>query len=302
MKILVTGGNGFLGYNIIDQLLNNGHEILVLSRNFNRFTTTVNKKLKFSRIITDTYTSHTEAILEFSPDVAIHCAWAGGNSYNDVNHLNQYNHNIPASISLLEILSKLQNSSKFIGFGSFTEYGTLKTKAREEQTEQPITHYGVAKNTLKNISKLFCEQHNIAWSWIRPCYIYGEGDVETRLLPTVISKLKKGEHITLDSCDTTIDYLHVSDFSKAVQSIVSCEEDGIFNVCSGEEYNLKDIIKYIAKKLHKENQITFSNTEDRKYSSKYICGDNNKLIISSNWEPTISIYEGINNLLKYDTR
>ena len=296
MKILITGANGFLGFNIIDRLLKSNHDILALSRNFDRFTQIKNTKIKFSKIISNLYTCQADVITDFIPDIAIHCAWAGGNNYNDINHTDQYN-NISAGISLLEILSRLKKPPTFIGVGSFAEYGKIETKALESQLENPITHYGLAKNTFKNISKLFCELNSMQWTWIRPCYIYGNGDVETRLIPSIIYKIKKGEQITLDSCNTTIDYLHITDFSRAIQSIINTNQIGIFNVCSGKEYYLKDIINYIIEKKNCYNQIVFNNPADRKYSSKYICGDNNKIITNTNWMPKINIYDGINSLI-----
>ena len=296
MKILITGANGFLGFNIIDILLKSDHDILALSRNFDRFTQIKNARIKFSKIISNLYTPQEDIIKDFLPEVVIHCAWAGGNNYNDINHIDQYN-NISAGISLLEILSKLENPPMFIGIGSFAEYGIIKTKALETQSDHPINHYGLAKSTFKNISKLFCELNNMKWTWIRPCYIYGNGDVETRLLPSIIHKLKKGEQITLDSCNTTIDYLHITDFSRAIQSIISFKQIGIFNICSGKEYYLKDIINYIGNKINCSNQIIFDKSTDRKYSSKYICGDNLKIINNTNWLPTINIYNGIDDLV-----
>lgn len=297
MKILITGSNGFLGFNIIDILIKANHDILALSRNFNKFSHIKNVNIKFSKIISNLYISQKDIIKDFIPEIVIHCAWAGGNNYNNINHIDQYD-NITASISLLKILGELKKPPMFIGIGSIVEYGILKTKALETQLEFPINHYGLAKNTFKNISKLFCELNNMQWIWIRPGYIYGNGDVETRLLPSIIRKLKKGENITLDSCNTTIDYLHITDFCRAIQSIIYTNLVGIFNVCSGEEYYLKDIINYISEKENYTNQIVFNNTVDRKYSSKYICGNNNKIITNTDWIPKINIYDGIDNLIQ----
>ena len=297
MNVLITGGNGFLGYNIVNLLLQQNYNVLVLSRNFNRFTETKNKRLKLVNITTDTYTPYEDVIRDFSPDIVIHCAWSGGNNYKDINHINQYNHNIPAGVSLLEVLCKLDNKPKFIGVGSFAEYGILTTKAEEAQIEQPINHYGLSKNVFKSISKLFCEINNMQWTWIRPCYVYGKGDVDTRLLPLIVSKLKKGEQIVLDSCNTTIDYLHVSDFSKAVLSIILTDQTGIYNICSGQEYSLRDIINYIVSKTETNAQIIFDSTKDRKYASKYICGSNSKLLKDTSWLPEINIYNGIEDII-----
>jgi dTDP-6-deoxy-L-talose 4-dehydrogenase (NAD+) len=305
MNVLITGGNGFLGYNITNLLLNEGHNVLVLSRSFNRFDNKQvdNKQIKYICVESNTYytyntyNTYKDIIVEFAPDTVIHFAWAGGNNYKDVNHVDQYNINIPSSISLLETINSLPKKPKFIGVGSFAEYGMLVNRATEEYIEKPVNHYGLAKNVFKNISKLFCATNNIQWLWIRPCYIYGEGDVDTRFLPSLITRLKRGEHITLDSCDTIIDYLHVDDFSKALLQIIQENLTGIYNICSGNEYHLKDIINYITDTLDVQKKIIFDLTRDRIYSSKYICGDNTKLREHTTWTPEIDIYKGIHKLI-----
>ena len=298
MNVLITGSNGFLGFNITKLMLKEGYNVLALSRNFSRFTELEHKKLKLVTLTTNLYTDYEGVIKDFLPDVVIHCAWSGGNSYTDINNINQYNHNIPAGISLLEVISRLHYKPKFIGVGSFAEYGILTERAVETQPEQPINHYGLSKTVFKNISKLFCELNHMQWSWVRPCYIYGKGDVSTRLLPSIVSKLKNGEQITLDSCNTVIDYLHVSDFSRAILALIQTEQTGIFNICSGKEYSLRDIINHIVEKTNASTQIVFDSERDRKYSSKYICGSNSKLLENTSWLPAINIYNGIEDILQ----
>jgi nucleoside-diphosphate-sugar epimerase len=70
MKITVTGGKGFLGSNLISKILNMNHEVLIISRD----TENIEQK-----------------ILNFNPDVFVHCAWGGGNNYKDINNIEQIN-------------------------------------------------------------------------------------------------------------------------------------------------------------------------------------------------------------------
>lgn len=293
MNIIVTGCNGFLGYKTTLALLKKGYNVLGISRSFSRYSLKEDN-LNLVAIKDESFYSIESDIINFNPDIVLHFAWSGGNNYNDINSLDQFN-NISIGNSLLNILSKLTSPVEFIGVGSFTEYGFLTFKATEDTIEIPVNYYGLAKKNFKEISKLFCSINNIKWTWIRPCYIYGEGDVTTRLLPSLISKLKNNEDVILDSCSTIIDYLHIDDFTKAVIFILNSDQKGIFNVCSGEEYQLKKLIENIGDKLEVKDKIVFDNTRNRKYSSKYICGDNSKLL-STSWYPSVSIEEGINRI------
>jgi len=152
MKILITGGNGFLGKNTTEFLLEQKHEIMILSRNCNNLKHILNK-VQFLKTTSD-YNNYAEEILKFSPDITIHFAWDGGNNRKDSNSLNQIYKNITNSVHLLEIIGNLKNKTKFIGIGCFGEYGNIIKQAVEDQTESPTTFYGLSKNIFKNISKI----------------------------------------------------------------------------------------------------------------------------------------------------
>jgi nucleoside-diphosphate-sugar epimerase len=275
MNIIITGGNGFLGSNIVRKLLLHEHNVLVLSRNCNNIE---NLMPRVDYLSTDfTQIDQLESrIIAFAPDVVVHCAWNGGNNYNDVSSLSQFE-NVAQGIGLIDILGKLPKKIKFIGFGSFAEYGNLTAPAKEEDREQPINHYGLSKYALKCCSELLCERYNIDWAWVRPCYVYGPNDVSTRLIPTVINKLLRGDRVELDNCSKKIDYIFVEDFVNFVYSLIMNDANGVYNVCSGQQYDLKDVISKIGLLMNKASRINFSNTSTRTLTSSIICGDNSKV-------------------------
>ena len=277
MKILITGGNGFLGSNIARKVLSMDDELCIISRD------TINLK---------------HQIIEFNPDVVIHCAWKGGNNYNDINDLSQLD-NISQGIELIEIISKLPTKTKFIGFGSFAEYGNLTLPALETNIEQPINLYGLSKYTFKNYSKMLCDKYNIEWGWIRPCYVYGPGDVSTRLIPTIINKLSRNEKIILDECNKIIDYIYIDDFVDFTYSLIIGNIDGVYNICSGQQYNLRDIVNKIGILMNKLDDVQFNTSSIRKLTSPIICGNNNKIKEQSQIEVLIDINEGLLKTINY---
>lgn len=298
MKILITGGNGFLGSNLIDLFIKLDYELLVVSKNYNNLSEHINK-IKFIQYDSTDYYFCEKEIVDFNSDVVIHLAWEGGNSYHHINDTNQIYKNISTSISLLEIISKQTTKPKFIGFGSFLEYGILNKKASEDQRENPDNFYGLSKNLYKSISKMYCEQKNIDWIWIRPCYIYGNKDASNRLIPSVINKKLLGEEVTLDSCNIVIDYLHVDDFCSAMLEIINNKVEGIFNVCSGKEYALKDVLNFISNSTSSNKEIVYDSNLDRVLAPKYICGSNSKIKNQTNWYPKIKIEDGLLSTIEY---
>lgn len=271
MNIVVTGASGFLGSSLVEKLNNHNHRTLSISRS------TPNP---------------LKAVEDFGPDVVVHCAWKGGNNYADVSNLSQLD-NVYDGLELLKTLASLPKKPKFVGFGSFAEYGNLDNIARESDQENPTNLYGLSKLTFKSCSKLFCEQSNINWSWIRPCYVYGPGDVQTRLIPSTIIKLLNQETVTLDSCNKVIDYIYIDDFIHFVYEVVTQSVEGVYNVCSGQQYNLRSVVQSIAKLLNAEDRVIFQESELRELTSTIMCGSNLKVRSISPTKPLTSLHEGL---------
>lgn len=290
-NILITGGNGFLGSHIINLFLKEGYNILVISRNNNNIEH-VKDKITFIKYESESYKIYQDTIHKFVPDIVIHSAWDGGNNYKNIDDVNQFYNNIPQSISLLEVISNMTVKPFFIGFGSFAEYGIISKHISELEYNTPVSYYGLSKKICKDASQMFCYKNNIEWSWIRPCYIYGPNDVHTRLIPSTIYNLLVGNDLIFDDCDTIIDYLYIDDFCSAILSIIHKKTTGIINICSGNEYKLKDIILLLQSKINSKSTIHFDSKLNKQNVSKYIVGNNEKLK-SIGWSGSIELEEGL---------
>jgi nucleoside-diphosphate-sugar epimerase len=272
MKIMITGSTGFLG---------------------GKLNALLSKKNKVEPVSLRDKDFHNK-VIQFKPQVFIHCAWIGGSSYAETEDLKQFE-NIKQGLRILKALHHLDDV-KFIGFGSFSEYGNIQTKISETQKENPSSLYGLTKKMFKDISKSFCDMRGFSWVWIRPCYIYGPGDVQTRLIPKVINNCLKKNKIILNSCNSNVDYLYVDDFVSAVECLVEKEKVGIFNICSGEKYKIKDVVELIGKLCHFDN-ITYDKSKDRDNFPKTICGERRKITSVTGWHPKTNLLNGLKNTI-----
>jgi GDP-4-dehydro-6-deoxy-D-mannose reductase len=241
------------------------------------------------------YADYADHIRTFAPTHVVHLAWDGGNSYADVNQSRQVSVNLPSGIELLEILASLPTPPHFIGFGSFAEYGLLSTRAVETQPDAPVTFYGLAKSMFRRVAEKLCSDHGMRMTWVRPCYIYGPGDVATRLIPSVMRRLLTQTPIQLDSCNVTIDYLHVSDYCSAMMRLLETGQCGIVNVCSGIEYSLRDILDRLVSTARTSASIEFDPSRDRVGLSTYIVGEPG-VLTRLGWAPAVSMDEGLHSV------
>lgn len=298
MNILITGGNGFLGSNTIRRFLSENHRVYVISRNTYNIHDILDK-VEYGFGKTSDTPKLIDAISKFQPDAVLHMGWSGGNSHLDVNDTKQIEENIEPGVNLLKLLSTLPKKPHFFGFGSFSEYGTYNIPISEDFLENPINLYGLSKYTYKNYSKMLCKMYDMDWTWIRPCYIYGPYDVSTRVVPMLINKFLKNEDVKLDECDKKLDYLYVDDFVTYVYNLVVNRFLGVYNICSGTEYKLRDVITLILKLTETRSNVSFDPKLNRKFVSNYICGDNAKVKSVTNILPQIDLESGLINTINY---
>ena len=297
-KILITGGNGFLGSNLVKKLLNEGHSIYVLSRSNINLKDVLNN-IKFDFASNKDFSLYKKDIYEFSPDMVFHFGWNGGNNCKDINDVSQFYDNVGYSIELLNILNDLPKKPKFIGIGSFSEYGEQKNIISEEALELPLNLYGLSKFTFKKYSEMLCRQYGMKWVWVRPCYVYGPKDVSTRLIPTLTNKFLTDQPVKLDKCGTVIDYIYIDDFIDFIYNLTFSNHTGTYNICSGQEYELKYVISQLYDLINSKSDVIFEDTNEKLSISKYICGNNDKIKKATNLDCKIDLKTGLIKTINY---
>ena len=282
MRVIISGGSGFLGSNIIKSFLESGHQVLTLLRpNSNTFRLeTFISHQNYSSLNFDSI-DFNEKISNFNPEIFIHSAWKGVD--NLTRNENQcIEENINFLIRCLNI-SKSSGCKKWIGIGSLTEYGNLNRKYVENDNLEPNTPYANSKLAAMYLSKSICLTSGISWNWIRLGSIFGEGDNENWLIPYLIKSLKSNSSPSLTKCEQIWDYLHVEDAAEAIVTLAGENCSGVFNLCSSIPIKIKDIVDLV----FKHSNLT-PGVGEKKYSANqlmFMVGSNEKIKKSLNWKP-----------------
>jgi nucleoside-diphosphate-sugar epimerase len=241
-KVLVTGITGFLGSQIAQRLIHDGFELIAIKRN----SSDLSRCSDFAENINwiELSDNWVEQIIDLKPQIIIHSAWEGVGAVDRDNWEVQMN-NLQFTLNLLSIAKEI-NVEKFIGFGSQAEYGTFSGIIDENYDINPKTAYGLSKYLCSQTIKVFCEQNNIDWYWLRLFSFFGEKEGSNWFIPTLIKNISENKPMDMTPGEQRYAYMYIGDLAGIIVKIVnSSANSGIYNVSSKQSVSLKEIVEKI---------------------------------------------------------
>ena len=255
MKVLITGGAGFIGHNVVHILESQGHECIVIDTCTDygfipkeELTYLVDNRLKRikSRIrsIDIRESTFVDTIFKtYEPDVVIHMASFPRQKVVEQNPLLASDVMSTGLINLLEA-GKKHSIKKFVYISSSMVYGNFETDVDETAQCNPIGQYGIMKfmgeKLVEDYSRRGCFDHVV----IRPSAVYGEWDVEDRVVSKFMTKAMRGETLKVNGPDEVLDFTYVEDTAQGIVLAATLDRanGNIYNITRSEQrqWNLKD--------------------------------------------------------------
>lgn len=277
MKILVTGGCGFIGSHTCCELLDNNYEVVVIDNLSNskeevidKIKKITNKNLKFYKGDLCDKELVDKIFKNENIDAVIHFAGLKAVGESVKKPLLYYRNNIDSTLTLLEVMNKY-NCKKLVFSSSATVYGNPKTlPIKEDFPLQTTNPYGSTKLYIEGILKDLYNSDN-EWSiavlrYFNPIgahksYLIGENpnDIPNNLMPYIVKvATKKLEQLSIFGNDyNTVDgtgvrdYIHVVDLAighiKAIELINKEKGIDFYNLGTGHGYSVLEIVKTFEK-------------------------------------------------------
>lgn len=269
MKILVTGANGYLGQGIVKSLLDKSN-IQVIAADFhdNHIDERAVKKPCNLFEVKDPY-SYFE-----KPDVLLHLAWRDGFKHNSDAHFED----LPKHYHFLKQMAE-SGVKQIAVMGTMHEVGFYEGSIKENTPCHPANFYGIAKNALRDATKLICENNNVVFQWLRGFYIVGNSEYGD----SIFSKITKAEHegkalFPFTTGLNQYDFLDYDTFCHYVASAITQNQvTGIINICSGRPEPLSSRVERFIKDNHYSIRLQYGVYPDRPYDSKAVWGDDSKI-------------------------
>jgi len=275
-NILITGGAGYIGSHIVEQLVKTNTNIIILDNLVTGYKKLINKKAKF--IIGDikNKTKLSKVINDYQIDSIIHLAAYLNISEAEKDKKKYYENNIRGTLNLVHACKKT-NVRNIIFSSSCSIYGNCKGSVSEKKKPNPQSYYAYTKYKGEEIIKKFAKKYNYQFGILRYFNVAGAsssgkiGEINKsydHLIKNIaVQSLKQKPSISIYGNDyktkdgTCIrDYMHVSDLSnihiETLKYINTRSKSLTLNCGYGKGYSVLDIIK-ILKKIKKKLIINY---------------------------------------------
>lgn len=290
-RVLITGGTGFIGRNVVAELIKRGYEVHSLV--FPPFAPEQKGLVQYGMNLMDS-NAVDKFLSEHHFENLIHLAWYVGKGCHIADQ------NIDWTISTLNLLTSFQKygGKTFVGAGTISEYEYKFGYLLEDETPtSPETLYGESKNSVYKIAKTFCKQHDMKFKWPRIFNLYGPNEKPQRLMPSVINSCLKGEDVKVSDCLKFQDYLHVEDTARGIVEVFESEIQGAVNICSGKPVQLRYIVNKIAELTNFKGNILWG-AIPAAFGDEVVVGNNDKLK-SIGWSPKYTLDEGLRQTINW---
>ena len=300
MKILITGGLGFIGNHLVRHLVKMGQEnkIVVidnLSSGKISFLNDIKNKFVFYNMDITNKEKLDKCFKKERPDIIIHLAAIHFIPECNQNPTKTISVNIAGTYNVVELANRY-NVKQFIFASSASVYGATPKKSNENDTPNPLDIYGCSKLCGEQITRNLCQ---VNWSILRLFNVIGTNETHEHLLPAIIKQLKNDSGLILGNLESKRDYLFVKDLVDGVSRIINNKKaySQILNMGTGSGTSVRGVVREFEIALKKRIEIEQSMNLKRGIDNPALVASIEKIQKLIKWQPKHSFQEALKKIL-----
>lgn len=269
-KILITGSEGYIGSHLIKKLIIEKYNAIGFKRGDD-----LDKLIKGCSVV-----YHTASNVRMTEKVE----WK--NLDNDLFF----------TLALLEKCVEYNVRSIIYTSSGGTVYGPSRGPVNEQHINAPICPYGMVKLTVENYIKFFCDLYNFNYVILRIANPYG-GNAKKGVIHHILKAVKDNkEFIVWGDGSHVRDFIYIDDLIEAMKLIGLSNQQGVFNIGTGNGTSIKKVIDIIQTETGKKLKVIYK--PRRLIDDLYNVLDITKLVHSIKWQPQIDLIKGIKQLVE----
>lgn len=301
-KVLVTGGAGFIGSHVSDELVKLGHDVVVLDDLSGGFEENINPQATFVRGSINDVTLVQNLFVREKFDYVFHLAAYAAEGLSHFIKKFNYENNLIGSINLINA-SINHNIKCFVFTSSIAVYGEGPLPLTEEMTPRPEDPYGIAKYAVEMDLESSHKMFGLNYIIFRPHNVYGErqniGDKYRNVLGIFMNQIMNGQSLSVfGDGEQTRAFTHIDDVVPIIARSVfeqNCYNQ-IFNVGADTPYTVNQIAKVIGQTFGVSPEIKYLPARNE---VKHAYSDHTKMKNYFGYEANVGLEEGIKRMAEW---
>ncbi len=297
MRVLITGGAGFIGSHVADALIERGHRVTILDDLSSGREENVNRRAKFYKFNISNRKRLEKLFEKVQPEAVFHFAAQINVRASVENPSVDALTNVMGSLSLIELAAK-HGVKKFIfsstGGAMFSDATPRPTP--ESIPAAPLSPYGIAKLSVEHYLRFFHQIHGLPYIVLRYANVYGprqnaEGEAGVVAIFLMRMLEETGPTINGDGLQTR-DYVYVGDVAQAnIFALDSILTEGVFHIGTGIETSVNDIFRMLNWQFGKVFEETHGPAKSGETKASALNARKAKEALQ--WEPKVALAEGL---------
>lgn len=297
--VLVTGGAGFMGSHLVDDLLQLGVDVVVIDDLSGGFIDNINENARFIEGSITNEKLIKDIFKEFRFDYVFHLAAYAAEGLSHFIKKFNYENNLIGSINLINAAVNYEIKC-FVFTSSIAVYGRNQPPMRENMIPLPEDSYGIAKLAVEDELKICKEMFGLDYVIFRPHNVYGErqniGDKYRNVVGIFMNQIMQNKPLTIfGTGKQTRAFSYIRDISPIIAKSIFVKEayNEVFNIGSDEPFTVNDLAKKVCEVMSAEININYL---DARNEVTHAYSEHDKVRNVFGYRTTFSLDEGLKNM------
>lgn len=282
-NVIVTGATGFIGKALCEQLEKQNYNVIPVS--------TLDGDIANTSVLAKYHGNNVIHVFHLAGLTFVPASWEKPDEFIKTNVL--------GTTSALEFC-RLNNAGMTL-VSAYLYGADVINPISEDTVPAPNNPYALSKKMAEDVCKFYAEYYHVNCSILRPFNVYGTGQGEHFLIPSIISQIKEGNEVKVKDLEPKRDYIHINDLVECLSQTIRLKGFAILNVGSGKSYSVKEVINLLMKvcgvnlPVHSENNVRRNEISDT-------IADISRANLILGWQPKINLEQGLRLILDQDKR
>lgn len=297
--ILLTGGSGFIGSHLVEELIKRGRKLLILTRPNTNLLRLQKLESKFRSISYADFFNNKENI-ELEGVIHLATNYKRSHDFSDIENI--INSNITVPTQVVEKACNIYGARYVLNTGTFFRYKLTRDVIDEDTEVKPYNFYASTKVSFEKVLDFYCLERGIRAISLILFSPYGPMDNPNKLIPLVIKNTLNGRKMALTDGIQRLDFTFITDiidaYVKSIEYLRNSMESGhdIVNIGSGRNYSVMEVVSEIERLIGK----TLTKSWDKKSIDSFrVLSSNKKAENKIGWFPKWDITHGLEKTIEY---